>query len=401
MIEVSEAADIVYSFAAALPTESVRLERLNGRVLAEPIYAERDQPPFDRVMMDGIAVQFERGRKRWRLGAQQLAGDPPSSLSSADEAVEIMTGAVMAIGADTVIPNERYSLVEDSGTTEVVLESGYQPERGQFIHRRASDHTDGTVLLEQGQALSPVEVAIIASAGRTEVAAHRSPRVAIVATGNELVAAGDAIQPHEIRLSNAPALAAAVQSTTGHLCDWHHLPDDRAVLTAALRDILEDTDILILSGGVSRGRADYVPEVLESLGVTRRFHRVRQKPGKPLWFGTSESGSLVFGLPGNPVSTLACFCRYVRPALLLMTGNANVQVPTVKLANDWAFSPAMTAFVPVVVQPDAEGQLWAAPLRTNTSGDFSALAGTHGFVELAATDTQFEVGRAVPYFAWR
>ncbi|MEL7024091.1 MAG: molybdopterin molybdotransferase MoeA [Pseudomonadota bacterium] len=401
MIEVAEAAEIVWSSAEALPTESVSLDRLNGRILAEPIDAERDQPPFDRVTMDGIAVRFERGRKRWRLQTRQLAGDPPTRLASEEQAIEIMTGAVLSSGSDAVIPNERYELIDNGDTTEVVLESGYQPEKGQNIHRQASDHIAGSTLLQPGHQLTPAEIAIIASAGRTEARVHRLPRAAIVATGNELVAAGDSIQAHEVRLSNAPALAAAVKGVTGIDCDWHHLPDDREVLASALGEILRDTDILILSGGVSRGRADYVPEVLESLGVKRRFHRVRQKPGKPLWFGTVETGSMVFGLPGNPISTLACFCRYVRPAMMLMAGNANVQTPTVKLANDWTFSPTLTAFVPVVVQPDSEGQSWASPLPTNTSGDFSALAGAHGFVELAATDTRFEVGRAVSYFPWR
>ncbi len=401
MLDVASAAAEILGRAKPLSTELTALEHLSGRILAEPIYAERDQPPFDRVTMDGIAVRFERGRKRWRLAGRQLAGQPPSKLATLGDAIEIMTGAVRPHGADTIIPNEHYSVISGSGGDEIMLESGYQPRAGQHLHARASDHVAGTLLVDQGARIGPAEVAIIASAGRTAVTTFRMPRVAVVATGDELVAAGDPIQPHEIRLSNAPALVAALGAIGLVDSEWHHLPDNKTVLGDALATIIDANDVVLLSGGVSRGKADYVPEVLEALGATCHFHRVAQKPGKPLWFGSTANGCLVFGLPGNPVSTLACFCRYVRPALMNLKGQTDRPVSTVKLGAQWQFSPKLTALVPVVISSDDSGVTWAKPLGTNTSGDFTALAGADGFVELPAADSVFEAGRTVAFFGWR
>ncbi|MEO1303257.1 MAG: molybdopterin molybdotransferase MoeA [Myxococcota bacterium] len=401
MLDVARAAAEILGRAQPLPTELTSLEHLPGRILAEPVHAERDQPPFDRVTMDGIAVRYERGRKRWRLVGRQLAGQPPSELTTLGDAIEIMTGAVRPHGADTIIPNEYYDVVSGDAGNEIVLESGYQPTEGQHLHARASDHEAGALLIDKGARIGPAEVAIIASAGRTSVRTYRLPKVAVVATGDELVAAGDPIQPHEIRLSNAPALVAAVNAIGPTESGWHHLPDDKPVLRDALATILEANDVVLLSGGVSRGKADYVPEVLEALGATCHFHRVAQKPGKPLWFGSTEGGCLVFGLPGNPVSTLACFCRYVRPALITLMGQASERAVSVRLGAEWQFSPRLTALVPVVISSDEAGVSWARPLGTNTSGDFTALAGADGFVELPAADSVFEVGRTVAFYGWR
>lgn len=400
MIDVATAASIVDQTAVPLAAQATPIDRIEGRVLAQTVVAERDQPPFDRVTMDGIAVRYEQGRRQWLCHRQQFAGDPATSLDDTGEAIEIMTGAVLPDGADTVIPNERYRLTQTELGWSIELEAGYEPTQGQFIHRRGSDHSQGHPLLRPGQLMRPAEVAIAASTGLTTLSTTMRPSVAVVATGNELVSPGEPILDHQVRLSNAPALAAAAEAITGEQAQWHHLPDDRDVLTDQLRGLLVAHQVVILSGGVSRGRADYVPEVLESLGAVCHFHRVAQKPGKPLWFGSTQNGTLVFGLPGNPVSTLACFCRYVRPALLRMAGHSPTVI-TVRLAEDWTFNPKLTALVPVTLAHNGQGELLASPLSTNTSGDFSALAGADGFVELTATDTHFEAGRCVSFFAWR
>ena len=397
MIDSDTAGREVLAASIPLSAQPVAIADAAGRALAESVTAERDQPPFDRVTMDGIAVRAETGRQRWTLLERSFAGDPPTALGARDGAIEVMTGAVLPEGTDTVIPSERYTVRESGELGTIELESGYTAERGQFIHPRGSDHAAREVVLEPGILIGPAEVAILASAGLTEVQCVRMPRVAIVATGNELVPAGDPIEAHEVRLSNAPALLSAVQAS-GASGAWWHLPDDPAVLERELESLIATYDVVLLSGGVSRGRADFVPTVLEHLGVQRHFHRVAQRPGKPLWFGATADNTLVFGLPGNPVSTLACFCRYVRPALHVLRGLGQPTIPTVRLASDWEFKLPLTALVPAIVQPDDQGQQWAALLPTNTSGDFTALAGAHGFVELPAAGNRFAAADSWPFY---
>ena len=401
MISVRQASEIIAEHVESLDAERVSITDAAGRILAQTVSAERAHPPFDRVTMDGVAIRWsETLPKTLRIAGRQLAGEPAQTLPAGDCAVEIMTGAVLCEGADTIIPVERYATRRIDGETLLDLEAGYAPERGQFVHRAGSDHPAGTTLLQAGVCIGGAEMAILHSAGNTMTAVRRMPRVAIVATGDELVAAGQPIAAHQIRLSNGPGIAAALQQRGFTDCSTHHLKDSREQLTRGLSDLLARHDMLVLSGGVSKGKADFIPEVLEALGVTRLFHFVAQRPGKPMWFGQGRQGQLVFGLPGNPVSTLSCCRRYVVPALERMTGLDTYGPVTAKLAADWHFKPELTAFVPVVIQPDNAGQLWAAPLSTNTSGDFAALAGSHGFVELPAKRKSFAAGEAFPYYPW-
>ena len=294
-----------------------------------------------------------------------------------------------------MIPVERYPRDGDT----ITLEDGYAATTGQFVHRRGSDHIAATPLLEPGLRLGGPETAVLASAGLATVAVARLPRVHIVATGNELVAAGMPIADHEVRLSNGPAMSVMLAAAGYAGAQVHHLPDAPEILRERLGALLEDADVIVLSGGVSKGKADYVPDVLAGLGVTRHFHRVAQRPGKPIWFGTGPSGQLVFGLPGNPVSTLACCRRYVVPALALASGERTGEPKRLALGADWQFAPSLAAFVPVVVGMGDAG-LVATPLSTNTSGDFTALAGTDGFVELPADREHFAAGEHYPFFGW-
>lgn len=400
MISVAEAWDIVAAHVRPLDAERVALRRAAGRTLAEDIAAERDQPPFDRVTMDGIAVRYREAIRDYRLQATQFAGEAALELHDERHCIEIMTGAVMPAGCDTVVPVERIEKRDHGDGATIRLADDYRPERGQFVHARGSDHRAGARLLTRGQAVGGPEMAVLASAGASEVRVARLPRIAIVATGNELVEAGAPIQPHQVRLSNGPALAAALSRHALGDAALHHLPDEPAVLEGRIGALLAASDALILSGGVSRGKADYVPGILESLGVRKHFHRVAQRPGKPFWFGTDDAGRMVFALPGNPVSTLVCFTRYVLPALRLASGASARAGEIAVLSDDWRFEPALTAFVPVTLSSAPDGRLLAAPRRTNTSGDFTALAGTDGFVELAADAQQFPAGTPAALFRW-
>ncbi|MEO0576957.1 MAG: molybdopterin molybdotransferase MoeA [Pseudomonadota bacterium] len=400
MISVADADATIAAHCRTLDATRVPLDSAHGAVLHQAVVAERDQPPFDRVTMDGIAVRWTPQTRTFTSQGNQFAGEPPLKLQSNTSAIEIMTGAVMPSGADTVIPVERYAL--DAQTRTITLESGYEPERGQFVHGRGTDHPAGTVLLKPSTVLGPCDIAVVASAGLADIESYRQPRVAVIATGNELVSAGQPIAPHQIRLSNAPAMIAALQLAGINASTSHHLPDEPDVLHSRIGVLLENNDVLVLSGGVSRGKADYVPDVLTALGVEKHFHRVAQRPGKPMWFGSTPAGTLVFGLPGNPVSTLCCFQRYVMPALRRLSGIDPTRAATAEraaLTCDHQFKPALTQMLPVTLD-SSNGALQATPRATNTSGDFSALAGTNGFLELPAERQTFAAGETFALYRW-
>lgn len=399
LLSVEQAQAIITRRLFRLTSESLPLDGALGAVLAEPLQAERDQPPFDRVTMDGIAVAHQAlaaGARRFPVQATQAAGAPPCSLGSPEHCIEVMTGAVLPAGCDTVIPVERIRV--QGGQAE--LEAGYQAPPGQFVHPRGSDYRAGSLLLDAGTRIGVPVVAILAANGQSRVQVSAAPRIAIVSTGDEVVPVDGEVLPHQIRQSNSHAIAAALGAAGHRRCHALHLPDDPARLHQALGQALETSDVLILTGGVSRGKFDYVPDALSALGVEKHFHRVAQRPGKPMWFGTRGPDKLVFALPGNPVSTLVCLHRYVLPALAHCQGVAPRPRRWVSLAEPVKFKPAMTCFVPVRLESDALGILLAHPRHTNTSGDFGSLAGTEGFVELPADREEFPAGFTADFYPW-
>lgn len=398
MLTTAEALEAILAAMPALPAESVEAAGLNGRVLRQSIVAERDQPPFDRVMMDGIAVayaDYAGGTRSFPVQAVQAAGDPALTLETGS-AIEIMTGAALPGNADCIIPVERIQVEE--GTA--MLEDGYKAERMQFIHARASDHAAGAELLKPGKRITPMDIAVIASCGLTEVEVSRAPVIRIISTGNELVPAGEAIEPHQVRMSNGPAIRAMLGRHGYGDCAHDHITDDPELLRERIGAHLEAADILVLSGGVSMGKADYVPEVLKALGVEVVFHKVSQRPGKPMWFGTGPQGQAVFALPGNPVSALVCCRQYVIPALAKAATAAEAAPEFASLASEVTFKPDLTCFQPVKLVSNAAGQVLAMPVRTNTSGDFTALSATDGYVELAKEQSQFPARTPVFLHRW-
>jgi molybdopterin molybdotransferase len=398
MLTTSEATARILAAMPPLPAESVPLADTIGRVLRQAVIAERDQPPFDRVMMDGIALRhadYATLERSFPIQGTQLAGDAPLTLEPG-HCIEIMTGAALPGNADLVIPVEQVTV--NHGAAHV--QANYQVEVRQFIHPRGSDFEAGKELLSVGTRIRPAEVAVLASAGLATVDVAARPRVSVISTGDELVPAGTTIAPQQIRLSNGPAVVAML-AEHGYTDSRHdHLPDDRDVLKSRIREHLEASDVLVLSGGVSRGKADYVPEVLADLGVTVDFHRVSQRPGKPMWFGRGPDGQTVFALPGNPVSVLVCCRQYVIPALDKASGERPLPPSFAKLSEDVHFEPELTCFLPVRVAVSANGESIAVPVRTNTSGDFAALSGTTGYVELEASRTLFEAAAVVPLHRW-
>ncbi|MFO1406907.1 MAG: molybdopterin molybdotransferase MoeA [Steroidobacteraceae bacterium] len=383
----------------ALPVETRPLATLAGAVLAEAIHAERDQPPFDRVTMDGIALassSWKAGRRRFRIAGIQAAGRPALALESSDDCIEAMTGAVLPSGCDAVIPVER--LAYDDGWAEVAGDVSVEP--GLNVHGRARDGRAGDRLLGPGTRLGGPEVALIASAGRAEARVHVEPRVAVVSTGDELVDAGRPIEAWQVRRSNPAALRAALALRGYARVTEDHLPDDPTTMRDRLAEHLADHDAVVVSGGVSMGRYDHVPAVLAGLGVREVLHRVAQRPGKPLWFGVTDRGQPVFGLPGNPVSALVCLVRYVAPALAVLSGAAPPKPEWLPLAAGFRVRPPLTHFVPAQLVSSPGQPLAAAARPTDGSGDFIALAGTDGFVELPPGPVDLEPGTLASFRRW-
>ena len=398
MLTTAEALAKILASMPGLPVEAVDVAAATGRILRQVVVAERDQPPFDRVMMDGIAVSFadlEAGKRSFPVQCTQLAGEAATTLEPGN-CIEIMTGASLPEGADCIVPVERINVADGAAT----LEDGYKAEARQFIHPRGSDHAVGAELLTPGKRITPADIAVIVSAGLTTVEVSAVPRITIVSTGNELVPAGADIEPHQVRLSNGPAIAAMLRDHGYGHCPHDHIVDERDILKERLAGHLDASDALILSGGVSMGKADFVPEVLAELGVEVLFHKVSQRPGKPMWFGVTPDGKPVFALPGNPVSALVCCRQYVIPAMTRASRAAETAPEFASLAGDVTFRPELTCFQPVRLISNAAGQVLAMPVRTNTSGDFTALSGTDGYVELRAEQSHFPTGTPAQLYRW-
>lgn len=389
------------------PTEDCPLSQAHGRVLRAPIRADRPMPPYDRVTMDGYALRaasVAAGVRRFRIIGTQAAGMIPLSLAEDDTCVEIATGAVLPRGADAVVPYEETDAdsADSAGAPVMRLADEVAVAVGRNVHRRGSDAATGDVLLPAGTRLRGGEIAVAAACGAAHLQVASRPSVAVVATGDELVEVeAAAIAPHHVRRSNDHALRAAlVTSGLAGRVERFHLRDVRADVESGLRRILVDFDVVLLTGGVSKGRFDFVPATLAALGVETRVRGVAQRPGRPMWFGMSPRRQPVFALPGNPVSAYTCLHRYVLPALLRLAGATPPPEERVVLGAGITFAPPLTYFLPVVLEADADGRRVARPNPVNTSGDLGGLIGTDGFVELPAAPAEFPAGTVARFWRW-
>jgi molybdopterin molybdotransferase len=390
------ASRLIESHLVCLPIESLPVAQCAGAVLRENVYAERDQPPFDRVTMDGIAVASGGSRRRWQVQATQAAGDPPLTLCGPTHCIEIMTGAMLPAGCDCVLPVEQLKVSE--GEAEYTGSVAIAPWRN--VHRRASDGRQGALLLATGTVLHAPEIAVAASAGMARLRVSGQPSIMVISTGNELVEPGEPIAPHQIRRSNAYAVAAALRERGFQRVAEDHIADDLERLRDRLGRLLRTHEVLVLSGGVSMGKFDLVPQVLAELGVERLLHGIAQRPGKPMWFGTTTDGRAVFALPGNPVSTLVCLARYVLPALYAAMGVRQQSQERIALAQPLTWNAELTGFMPVRVSFDEWGRPWATPRPTNGSGDATALALTDGFIELPPGPADLPRGFLTRLYRW-
>lgn len=410
MLTIDEALRAVLAEARPTPPVSVPLSAALGCGLGEDVAADIDLPPFDKALVDGYAVRSEdlRGPDRWlRLGESIMAGQTPTRPLAPGEAALVMTGAPIPSGCDAVVMHERTRAGEDRVGID-------QPDvrPGQNILPRGREMRAGEVVVPAGTLLGPAHLGVLASVGRTDPRVV-APSVAILSTGDELVDAGLVPGPGQIRNSNAFLLEALVSQDRARALVFPIVADEPAALRSALERAL-DADAVLITGGVSAGQRDLVPESLESLGVRRVFHKVRLKPGKPIWFGVGPQraangpdprpGPLVFGLPGNPVSGLVGYLLLVRPALAILArrpGPPPAAGPA-RLAGSFrhrgdrpTYFPAQIVVVPGADPPVIETLDWAG------SADLRTVASADGFAVFPAGDRDYAAGEIVDFLPMR
>ncbi len=335
LIKVEDALEIILDSTEDFGLECIDLEHSLGRVLKEPIRADRDMPPFDRVSMDGIAIRYEAfdaGRRKYRIEGIQAAGSPQLELSSEDACLEVMTGGVLPVNADTVVPYEMVTIENGFATVEADTVRSMQN-----VHLKGLDRKKNERLIGENRLISPAEIGVLATVGISQVQVAKLPRTAIISTGDELVEVSQTPLPHQIRMSNVHSLKALIEPYGIHP-DLFHLTDDPVQLKEKISELLSNYDVLMFSGAVSKGKFDYLPQILDELEVKKHFHRVRQRPGKPFWFGKKERVT-VFAYPGNPVSTYVSCTYYFIPWLRKSLGLPPEPENSALLDSDFEFKP--------------------------------------------------------------
>ena len=397
MITVKEVDKIILDSIVKTGTESVALDNCLGRVLAEDVFADRDFPPFNRVMMDGIAIRFtdwQSGIRGFNVQDLLPAGSPAITLRESGSCIEVMTGAVCPMHADTVIKYEQITF--DNGVATV--DPDPELSVNQHVHPQGSDRKKEELIIGKGQLITAAEIGVLATVGKESILVKSQLKVAIVATGDELVEVNQTPLAHQIRKSNVYTLQAALKAK-GFKSNVFHIVDSKEKLRSSLKTILENHNVVVLSGGVSKGKLDFVPEILTELGVEKKLHFVKQRPGKPFWFGSYSNGS-VFALPGNPNSSFAGLTRYVVPFLFRSQGFEPIAVKA-RLEADFTFKPDLTYFLQVKLTYDTEARLMATPHAGHGSGDLANLVEADGFIELPIGKTNFKKGEVFDCFPYR
>jgi molybdopterin molybdotransferase len=401
MLSVAEAQKCVLEQVRPLPSESARLDATAlGLVLAEDVPSDLDMPPFAKAMMDGYAVRAEdliAGGGQLTVIEEITAGNMPSRAVGQGQAARIMTGAPLPEGADSVVMIERSQSLD--GDVVRIEDALLRP--GQNIMPHGKEMRRGEVVLKIGVRLRPQEFGILATVGRTSCRVYPAPRVAILSTGDEIVEPSAMPGPSQIRNSNGPMLTAQVVRAGG-VPRYLGVASDRGEsLRPLIADGLRD-DVLILAGGVSAGKLDLVPQALAEVGVRPLFHKVAMKPGKPILFGVAPRAGgiapprLVFGLPGNPVSSLVCFELFVRPALRgLMALPPGPRMVQATLTDDFAHRTDRPTYHPARLRAESAGWI-VQPVPWVGSPDLRGVALANAFVVLPEGDHRHRAGETFP-----
>ena len=410
MISAQEALQTVLNSAQDFEIEEIPFLKSVGSILKEEIFADRDFPPFNRVSMDGIVIDytsFKNGQRAFKIEGIQAAGSEQITLLNTKNCIEVMTGAVLPNNANTVIRYEDVTI--DNGFATITIDT---INKGQNIHTKGRDSKSGTLLIQKNTRISAAEIGVLATVGKSVVKVAKQPKIMIVSTGDELVGVAETPLAHQIRRSNVFTLVSLLERL--HIpSETAHITDDKPILKSKIATYLKEYDVLLFSGAVSKGKYDFLPEIFEELGLEKRFHKVAQRPGKPFWFGYSatlsmsnqdgniirDKKTIVFGFPGNPISTFVNCLAYFYPWYYKSVG-LEVKEETAILAEDIKFKPNLAYFLQVKLE-NKKGQLMAYPIKGNGSGDLASLVKTDAFIQLPSDKIEFKKGEVFPILKYR
>jgi len=399
LVSLDTARRIIFRYVRPLPTVRMPLLETAGLCLAEEVRADRDLPPADRSAMDGYAVRasdLQDVPRKLRLVGEVAAGSPARPRVSAGTCARIFTGANVPPGADAVV------MMEETRRRGDLVEFMAPARPGQNIRRQGEEARRNDVLLRPGVLLGPAQIGLCASVGRARLRVHRRPRVGILVTGGEVRGVGDRVRRHELRDSNGPAIQASLLAAGFGPVATAIVPDDPRLLASAIRRSARNNDVTVVTGGVSVGEYDYVPEAMRRVGATIRFHGVRMKPGRPGLYATVR-GSHVFGLPGNPLSVLTGLHEFVLPALRRLMGlHRSLCVPAiyVRLAERVRVKSKRTEFLPAHLMWGESGAV-ASPLPSHGSADLCCGALADGAIVVSGDANEVRAGSLLEFRPWR
>ena len=401
MISVEKALETVLKSTQDFGVEEIPFINSVGRILKEEIVADRDFPPFNRVSMDGIAIDFKEFSSRLRSNRQltfkvegiQAAGSEQLSLQNSENCIEVMTGAVLPNNADTVIRYEDVTIKNGIATINIDAIN-----EKQNVHNKGKDGKVGDVLISENKIISAAEIGVLATVGKSTVKVAKQPKVMIVSTGDELVGVDEIPLAHQIRRSNVFTLVSLLERL--HISsETAHITDDKPILKEKIKGFLKEYDVLLFSGAVSKGKYDFLPEVFDELGVEKLFHKVAQRPGKPFFYGKTADCN-IFGFPGNPISTFVNCLAYFYPWFYKSVG-VEQKVETAILGEDVSFKPNLEYFLQVKLESKF-GHLVAFPIKGNGSGDLASLVNTDAFIQLPKKEeSEFKKGEVFNIIRYR
>ena len=396
MISVQEAKNIILNKTQDFGTEEIPFIQSVGRILKEDIVADRDFPPFNRVAMDGIAINFsyfKKGQRNFNIEGIQPAGSEQLTMQKSKNCIEVMTGAVLPNNCDTVIRYE--DVIINNGVATISVDA---IKDKQNIHTKGSDKKAQEVLITKNTIISSAEIGVLATVGKSRVKVAKQPKVIIISTGDELVEVDKKPLAYQIRRSNVYTLVSLLNELNIP-SETAHITDNKAILKEKINKYLQQYDVLLFSGAVSKGKFDFLPEILSELNVEKLFHKVAQRPGKPFWMGQTDNCK-VFAFPGNPVSTFVNCLVYFYPWFKKSIGISSEE-KTAILTEDVNFKPNLTYFLQVKIE-NINGQVFATPIKGNGSGDLASLTKADGFLELPkTTKNEFKKGSVYPIIRYK
>jgi len=402
MISVEKALQVVLNTTQDFGVEQLPFIKASGRILKEEIFADRDFPPFNRVSMDGIAIDFNSfnlGQRNFFIEGIQPAGSQQTYLSSPKNCIEVMTGSVLPSNTNTVIRYEDLTIVNGTATIDIT-----SIKNQQCVHLKGKDGRTGDLLIQENTKISAAEIGILSTVGKLYVKVAKLPKVMIISTGDELVGVDETPLIHQIRRSNVFTLVTLLEKLN-IVSETAHISDDKLVLKTTIEPYLNDYDVLLFSGAVSKGKFDFLPEILNELGVDKLFHIVAQRPGKPFLFGEKKhideykKSTVVFGLPGNPISTFVNCLVYFYP-WFFTSNRIEIKKEMAALAEDFVFKPNLTYFLQVKLTHQLD-HLIATPIFGNGSGDLASLLHADAFIQLPQGQIEFKKGEVFPIIKYR